>query len=181
MGEARLFHFSEDPSIERFEPRPVLVAAERGPGREWLNGPLVWAIDEAHQPLYFFPRECPRILLWRTPATTQADLARWWRGGDRRMLAHVEAAWLERLASTTLYRYAFDPEPFESIEDVGMWVARSAVRPTAVEAIDDLPAALAAADVELIALPDLLALKGVWQSSLFASGTRLRNAVGWTS
>jgi hypothetical protein len=181
LGAARLFHFSEDPSIARFEPRPVRVPAERGPGREWLNGPLVWAIDDAHQPLYFFPRECPRILLWRTPATTEEDLASWWRGGEHRMLAHVEAAWLERLRNTTLYRYGFDPDPFESIEDVGMWVARSAVTPTSVEAITDLPAALAAADVELIVLPNLLPLKGVWDSTLFASGTRLRNAAGWTS
>jgi hypothetical protein len=97
------------------------------------------------------------------------------------MLAHVEAAWLERLRNTTLYRYGFDPDPFESIEDVGMWVARSAVTPTSVEAITDLPAALAAADVELIVLPNLLPLKGVWDSTLFASGTRLRNAAGWTS
>ena len=29
----RLFHFSEDPSIERFVPRPVRVLSERGPGR----------------------------------------------------------------------------------------------------------------------------------------------------
>ena len=181
LGETRLFHFSEDPSIERFEPRPVLVPAERGPGREWLNGPLVWAIDEAHQPLYFFPRECPRILLWRTPGTTQADAARWWRRGDHRMLAHIEAAWLERLRSTIVYRYAFDPEPFDSIEDVGMWVSHTPVRPTAMDAITDLPAALAGADVGLIVLPDLLSLRGVWQSTLYASGTRLRNAAGWTN
>ncbi|HMG50328.1 MAG TPA: hypothetical protein VK597_07005, partial [Inquilinus sp.] len=60
----RLFHFSDDPAIERFEPRPVRVPSARPAGREWLNGPLVWAIDDAHQMLYLFPRDCPRILAW---------------------------------------------------------------------------------------------------------------------
>ena len=57
----RLYHFSDDPSITRFVPRPVLVPATRPPGSDWLNGPLVWAIDEWHQPMYLFPRDCPRI------------------------------------------------------------------------------------------------------------------------
>ena len=65
----RLFHFSDDPAIARFEPRAVLVPSPRAPGREWLNGPLVWAIDEPHQPMYLFPRDCPRILLWPRPET----------------------------------------------------------------------------------------------------------------
>src|SRR5580692_5650473 len=78
MRAPRLFHFSDDPAIAVFTPRPVRVPAERGPGREWLNGPLVWAIDEPRQPMYLFPRDCPRILLWLTPQTTEADKALWW-------------------------------------------------------------------------------------------------------
>ena len=74
----RLFHFSDDGGLTRFTPRPVLVPSARPPGRDWLNGPLVWAIDEARQPLYLFPRDCPRILLYPTPATTAEDLQRWW-------------------------------------------------------------------------------------------------------
>src|SRR5580698_7679583 len=73
MRDPHLFHFSEDCAIELFEPRPVRVPAERPPGREWLNGPLVWAIDAWHAPMYFFPRDCPRILLWRKPSTTDTD------------------------------------------------------------------------------------------------------------
>ena len=53
----RLFHFSEDAAITRFAPRPVAVPSARPREQEWLNGPLVWAIDEAHQPLYLFPRD----------------------------------------------------------------------------------------------------------------------------
>ena len=180
MSDPHLFHFSEDPAIACFEPRPVRVPAERGPGRGWLNGPLVWAIDDWHQPMYFFPRDCPRILLWRKPATTEQDLARWWRGGaERRMLAHIEEAWLERMNTTPVYRYFFEAGPFEDIGEVGMWVSRMAVEPIAVEPVGDLLSSLQAANVELRVMPDLLPLRGVWDSTLHASGIRLRNAAGW--
>jgi hypothetical protein len=51
----RLFHFSERSDIAVFEPRPVTVPSPRTRGREWPNGPLVWAIDAWHQPMYLFP------------------------------------------------------------------------------------------------------------------------------
>ena len=76
----RLFHFSDDPGIERFEPRPVLVPSERPAGQEWLNGPLVWAITEERQAAYLFPRDCPRILLWPRPDTTAEDYLYHWFG-----------------------------------------------------------------------------------------------------
>jgi hypothetical protein len=60
-----------------------------------------------------------------------------------------------------------------------MWVARETVEPVAVEVIDDLPAALADQGVELRIMPSLTPLKDVWDSSLHASGIRLRNAAGW--
>ncbi len=175
-----LFHFSEDPAIEVFEPRPVLVPSQRPAGLDWLNGPLVWAIDGWHAPMYFFPRDCPRILLWRTPLTAEADLDRWWRGDRRRrMQAHVEAAWLPWLKTTQIYRYVFAPDAFEPLEDAGMYVARATVRPLAIEPVGDLASALEAADVELQVMADLAPLKGVWDSTLHASGIRLRNAAGW--
>src|SRR3954469_22922065 len=92
----RLFHFSDDPAIELFVPRPVQVPSERPPGQEWLNGPLVWAVNEERRATYLFPRDCPRILLWLTDRTTETDRAWWW--GDRtcRMIAHVEWDWLDR-------------------------------------------------------------------------------------
>ena len=88
----RLFHFSDDPAIARFEPRPVARPSLRPAGQDWLNGPLVWAIDEPHHPMYLFPRDCPRILLWPRNDTTAEDQDRWF--GDRacRMIAHIEWA-----------------------------------------------------------------------------------------
>jgi hypothetical protein len=175
----RLFHFSERPDIERFEPRPVDVPSPRAPGMEWLNGPLVWAIDEWHQPLYLFPRDCPRILIWPTAASTAADRTAWFGASEARMIAHIERGWLERFASGRIHRYELPAGRFEPLDDAGMHVARTAVEPLAVEAIDDLPAALAAAGTELRVLDRLAPLRPAFASSLHASGIRLRNSRTW--
>jgi hypothetical protein len=176
----RLFHFSDDPNIEIFTPRPVHIPAARTPGREWLNGPLVWAIDEPHQPMYLFPRDCPRILLWTLAHTTHEDRAAWWQGSSARMIAFVETSWRERLGAAHLYRYELPDEDFEDLQDAGMWVARQAIRPVSVTRIDALPECLRAQNVELRFLDSLLPLRDVWSTSLHASGIRLRNAIGWS-
>jgi len=177
----RLFHLSDDAPIGRFEPRPVKTPSERPPGRDWLNGPLVWAIDEWHAPMYLFPRDCPRILIWPVAATTAADLQRWWGGRACRMIAHVEWAWFSVLKSSVLYRYELPAEAFEDLEDAGMWIARETVTPIACDVITDLPAALQRSDVELRLMDDLTPLRDVWSSSLHASGIRLRNAAKWSA
>jgi hypothetical protein len=176
----RLFHFSEDPHIQTFVPRPVEVPSARRPGEEWLNGPLVWAVSEERQATYLFPRDCPRVLLWRTPATTPADEERWL--GDRTcsMIAHVEWRWLEVIRDSTLYRYELPPDGLEPLTDDGwMSVALEAVEPVGVEPCGDLLAALAAQDVELRLMPSLVPLRDVWSTTLHASGIRLRHATGW--
>jgi hypothetical protein len=60
-----------------------------------------------------------------------------------------------------------------------MWVSRAAVRPLGVEAMTDLPAQLEARGIELRVLESLAPLKDVWNTSLHASGLRLRNARDW--
>ena len=175
----RLFHFSDDPGIARFDPRPVLTPSLRAPGRDWLNGPLVWAIEEPRQAMYLFPRDCPRIVLWPTEATTNADRERFWQGEAWRTIAYVEEAWLEAIAGATLYRYHLPTEAFESLDDAGMWISRAPVTPLAMEVISDLPAALAEQAVALRALPSLAPLRDVWSTTLHASGIRLRNARDW--
>jgi hypothetical protein len=174
----RLFHFSDDPAITRFTPRPVLVPSQRAPGMDWLNGPLVWAIDDWHEPMYLFPRECPRILLWRTPDSTPEHIGRFWDGRDCRMIAHIEWAWLERWRAGVIHRYELPPETFE-LTEAGMWVSRAPVEPIAMQTLSDLPAALAAADCELRVMTSLRPLKGAWETSVHFSGIRLRNAADW--
>ncbi len=175
----RLFHFSDDPDIDIFTPRPVRIPVERPAGMDWLNGPLVWAIDDAHGPMYLFPRECPRILLWATPETKREDYDDWWRGSHSKILAYVETAWLERVETATIYRYELPTATFEDLDDAGMWVSKTAVKPFGLETLSNLPQEHQFHDVELRALETLLPLKGVWQTSLHASGIRLRNAQYW--
>ena len=61
-GPPALWHVSENPSIERFEPHASATASSREP--------RVWAVDTRHLPLYWFPRECPRGTFWATLETT---------------------------------------------------------------------------------------------------------------
>jgi hypothetical protein len=175
----RLFHFSERDDIEIFQPKPVDVPSTRDPGEEWLNGPLVWAVEETRQAAYCFPRDCPRILLWPTATTSAADLDAWW--GDRTcsMIAHVEWRWLERLRDQSLSRYALPSAAFRQTRDEWMWVADEPVVPSTVDRLDDLLSRLQELNVELRIMESLVPLRLVWDTTLHASGIRLRNAQGW--
>jgi hypothetical protein len=178
----RLFHFSDDPSIEVFEPRPVDVPARRDTGMEWLNGPLVWAVSEERQAAYMFPRDCPRILLWPTERTVREDVAAWLGTSSSSMIAYIEALWLDRVRAESIHRDELPAGSFERLPgeaDGWMWVSRSAVTPLRRDTLTDLPAALAAAGVELRVMDTLAPLRDVWSTSLHVSGIRLRNARGW--
>ena len=170
-----LFHFSEDPGITVFEPRAPLARPE--------VEPLVWAIDGWHAPMYYVPRECPRACFWRGPETTSADRERWFGATEAKMVIAVESAWLKTLRTTTLYRYLMPETTFTMVDDdsAGHWVSRDAVTPLRVEPMRDLLAALAEAGVELRIMPSLVELwRGIVQSTLSFSGTRLRNGAGFT-
>lgn len=173
----KLFHFSEQAGLIRFEPRPVRLPSVRGEGREWLNGPLVWTIDEDHQPLYLFPRECPRILIWALPTTTAEDRARWL--GDAAAVAFIEEAWWERFQAAAIWRYRLPEATFENLGDAGMWVSCTGVDALDAVHLTDLPGELAARKVSVRAVPALKPLRGLWDTSLHASGLRLRNAASW--
>ncbi|WP_117192748.1 DUF6886 family protein [Rhizobium terrae] len=173
----RLFHFSDDPAIARFDPRPVQVPSCRPPGREWLNGPLVWAIDDAHDFMYLFPRDCPRILVWAKP-NTLADERRTWLG-EWRAAAYIERAWLDRLLGETIHRYELPPGDFEDLDDAGMWVARRTVVPLQLVSLSRLDHEFAQRGVDLRIVDSLGPLKPLWETSLHVSGIRLRNASSW--
>jgi hypothetical protein len=158
-GAHALWHVSEDPSIERFEPRD---------GR-------VWAIDTRHLPLYWFPRDCPRATFWATEDTTDDDVDRF-LGGDRTRRVHViEPEWLERMRSAELFAYEFPGATFEP-ED-RYWISAVAVEPSRRVELGDLLGLHAAAEIELRVAPGLLELwERVVASTLDFSGIRLRNA-----
>ncbi|HEX6195554.1 MAG TPA: hypothetical protein VFZ37_06570 [Jiangellaceae bacterium] len=168
----RLFHFSEEPDIAEFAPRKVRHRPD--------VPPLVWTIDEPHQFMYMFPRECPRILLWPLPTSAPEDVAHWFGRSDAQVIAYVEYGWLERMRSTTLYRYDMPPASFTDLGDAGAWVSEQRVVPTGVEPIDDIFTALEIAAVELRVLPRLTPLVGLWETTtLHWSAIRMRNAQDW--
>ena len=175
----RLYHFSDNPNIDRFVPRPVRVPVERPAGCEWLNGPLVWGIESSHQAVYLFPRNCPRILLWAIPGSTSKDIETWWRGSPCKKLAYIERAWLERVKTAVIYRYELPIKLFQDLNDAGMWVSEEEVKSLRMDVLDDLTLELKTHEVELRIVESLIPLKEVWRTSLHASGIRLRNAQGW--
>src|SRR5262249_53206432 len=130
-GAATVFHVSEEPGIQRFEPRPSANA----------DGPVVWAVDEDRLRNYLLPRDCPRVTYYAGPETTPADVERFL--GSSPAVVAVESGWLERLRSCRLYCYHLPPETFVCIDEwAGYFVSRVPVVPMSVEVIDDLPAAL---------------------------------------
>lgn len=166
----KLYHFSEDGGITSFAPHVAKTSA--------LDGAYVWAIDEERAPMYYVPRACPRACFWPGPQTSLEDRERWFAGVNARFVIAVESGWLDRIRSTTLYRYEMPPETFElRDENAGHWVSHETVEPLSVEPIEDLLAAIAESGVELRITPRLVVL---WQrvigSTLSFSGTRLRNA-----
>jgi hypothetical protein len=169
-----LYHFSEDSAIRLFEPHVAPTSVE--------SEPFVWAIDEWHAPMYYLPRDCPRACFWPGPQTTAEDRERWFGGIDARMVIAVETEWLPAIRSTRLYRYTMPEATFRSNDDTaGHWVSQEAVAPLAVEPVGDLLSALLAAGVELRITPRLVEMwKLVIESSLEFSGTRLRNARGFS-
>lgn len=167
-----LYHFSEDPSIEVFAPRPPLAHPD--------YEPLVWAIDAWHQPMYFTPRDCPRVLFWPLPTTTQADRDRFWSSVAARMVLAIEWRWFEPLQTTQLYRYVMPDDSFESLDDAGMHVSRQTIIPLRVEPLRPLLDEIREADVELRVCPSLVPLAdALINASLHFSLIRMRNAQSW--
>lgn len=172
LAATELYHFSEDPSIQRFVPRAPLARPE--------VEPLVWAIDAWHAPMYFLPRDCPRVCGWPLPTTTPEDYARLFAYVSGRMIIAIEAAWLERLHTTRLYRYTMPADSFESLHDAGMHVSRAIVEPLRVEPVGDLVEALLAVPIELRVCAELTPLADTLiASTLHFSLIRMRNAQGW--
>ncbi len=169
-----LYHFSEEPDIARFVPRAPLA----NPNIE----PLVWTIDHIHAPLYYFPRDCPRVAFWPLPTTTPADQERLYSGTAARMVIAIEWAWFERFQNTRLYRSEMPEATFVSRQDHGVHISRATVTPLRIEPMDDLLAQLSEADVELRLCQRLGPLVQVLlPSTLHYSCIRLRNAQDWHS
>jgi hypothetical protein len=140
----------------------------------------VWAVDDAHRWLYWFPRNCPRAT-WCAGARTSDDDVEHWLGGDRsRHIAVIESGWLERMHSVELYAYRLPLETFEPWDK--FFVSRETVVPSEVVALGDLVEQHAAGGTELRTADALYPLwDDIIATTLDFSGIRLRNARSGTS
>ena len=134
---------------------------------------------KTHQKMYLFLRQCPRILLWATPRTTEVDCNRWLGGNRDRTVACIERAWVQRLQEASIIRYEFAPEDFIDIRDAGMWVCKRAVHPVDLDVLTDLPDKLGECGTDLQVVDSLGPLREARKSTLHFSGIRLRNARDW--
>lgn len=165
-----LYHFSEDPSIERFIPRPVRISLS--------DEALVWAVDSLHCHQFYFPRDCPRVVISKSDGTSAEDAETFFGHTTATVIAAIESRWLDRLRNTTIYRYTLPPDGFALRDDsAGYWVAIGESRPIEVEPIPDLMTALIDAGVELRIMPSLVPLRdAVIVSTLEFDIIRWRNA-----
>ncbi|QHT62199.1 hypothetical protein GXP70_20915 [Paenibacillus lycopersici] len=166
-----LYHFSEEPDIQAFEPR-IIYNQTNEPAK-------VWTIDAFHAPHYYFPRDCPRVCIWPKEDTTAGDAEKFFgMSGTKRMVA-IESGWFERVRTGTIYRYAFDPQDFELHEpNAGYYIATQTVKPLDVVRINDLLAAILQEGIELRVTPSLMLLRdAVAASTVNFSMIRMRNAV----
>ncbi len=163
-----LFHYSEEPGIAHFEPRP----SKHHPFS------AVWAVEASCAVNLILPRDCPRVTFGVGSCTTADDAGRWMGATTARRVIAIEAGWLDRVRACTLYEYTMPLETFV-LDDAhaGYYISRAAVRPLARRVITDALAELLARQVEVRMMPSLWRLRDqVASSTLRFSISRMRKA-----
>jgi hypothetical protein len=172
MKGEKLFHVSEEPNIPFFEPRP-------SPSRfEGLHEDVVFAIGENLLHNYLLPRDCPRVCFYKGPNTSAKDLENFFAHTRADYIMAVENAWLEKIASTTIYCYELPTETFTSLDEcAGYYISLQRVAPTSLKVMPYIMSELLARNIELRFMPSLWPLAdAVVQSTLQFSLIRMRNA-----
>jgi hypothetical protein len=168
-GPFALWHVSEDPGLGRLLPQPT-VGDPEGPKR-------VWTVDTRHQPLFWFPRACPRGCIWPVSTTTAEDRDRFFGQSGAPRLHVMEAAWVERMLGCRLFAYRLPTTAFEPHSVGGYWVSTEAVEAEERIELDHLVERHAAAAIELRITPSIWPFwDRVIGSSVEFSGIRLANA-----
>ncbi len=166
-GAFALWHFSEDPSLRTFTPRP----ADAG-GRA-----VVWAVDTRHAPLFWFPRDCPRGCVWPGPGTTAQDRERFFGQSAATRIHVIESGWLEPMRACRLFAYRMPAESFTPHEVGGYWISDERIVAVEQVAFGDLLAMHAHAGFEFRMTPSIWPFwQQVAESTLEFSGCRLRNS-----
>jgi hypothetical protein len=167
----KLFHVSEEPSIEVFVPRmPPTKNTE-------VDFPVVWAVDNKHLVNYLVPRECPRVAFHLLPGSSEKDRETLLGQSGTQHVVVIEACWFERAVLSKVWVYEFSPQSFTCADaTAGYFVSRIAVAPTSRRLCESPLTELVGAGVELRIVPNLPALaSAVASSSLAFSCIRMRN------
>ena len=169
LARGALLHFSEDPTIEEFVPHV--------PRTNPTAPPAVWAIDEEHAPLYWFPRDCPRVTTWARDESERERLRALLVTTATRVHA-CELAWLDRIRRCELFVYRFPAPGFVEYADAdGHWLSDRAVTPLGVEPVGDLLDRHVAAGIELRAVTSLWPLRDLIAADVLPfSMVRMANA-----
>ncbi|MFC5405882.1 DUF6886 family protein [Cohnella soli] len=137
-----LFHISEDPNINEFIPRLSTVYPDMPP--------VVWALDEEHLINYLFPRDCPRIIYSYSSEVNNNDERIYFSNTVAKTIITVENSWYETMKNTRIYKYVFEPQGFELLDqNAGYYISREIVKPETVEPIEDLISKIVAYGIDL--------------------------------
>lgn len=168
----RLFHISEEPGIQLFEPRPSPSRFER------IKGDVVFAISDELLHNYLLPRDCPRVTWYTGAQTTSADKERFLGNSAASHIVVVESGWYQRIKETTLYCYEFPSNNFTLIDEcAGYYISYHPVVPISIKSISDTMAELLNRNIEFRFAPSLIQLAdAVSKSTLNFSLIRMRNA-----
>ncbi len=149
----RLFHISEEPNIQVFEPRkPLRKDLDQAIG-------LVWAIDERRLPNFLTPRNCPRVCYHPAPKTTNQDFERLFSSEAAPYVVALEAQWKPAMETTRLYLYEFATTDFELQDEcAGYYIAQKTQVPISVTTVDSPLQTLFERGVEVRFLPELQTL-----------------------
>jgi hypothetical protein len=168
----RLYHVSENPSIERFEPRPSPSHYES------ITSEVVFAITDKLLHNYLVPRDCPRVTFYSKHNTSKHDKETFLGKNSSDFVVVVESKWRDTIQQTTLYCYEFPTDSFTLLDGgAGYYISYKTVTPISVYPISDILDELLKRGVELRFLPSLLPLaQEISKSTLQFSLIRMRNA-----
>ena len=168
----RLYHVSEDQTIECFIPRiPERKDLDQSIG-------LVWAIDEERLPNFLTPRDCPRVTYHIGINTTANDIKRYFTTPRLNHVVIIERKWFQTMKNTKLYLYEFDTSEFQLQDDVaGYYISTQTQIPIAKYRIDDLFQELFDRNVEVRIVDNLWSISDeIKRTTLNWSMCRMGNA-----
>jgi len=168
-----LFHISENKQIQIFEPRPVIEESHN-----LKDEKVVWAINKEKLINYIFPRECPRIIYYKDEKTSIKDLSELFSKPSIARVVIVESGWIEKMISSTIYKYVFDSKHFELFDSIaGYYISRKPIKPIDRVEINNLLSELLKENIELKIMDSIIDLVDrVKTSTVQYSMIRMRNA-----